>query len=659
MDEPEPSVLVSDVPEHPGLIRAVLQAVGDPLWIVDRELRLTHFNPPFAALCQKVLQVTPSAGVSIDALLDPERYPAAGGWWRELGVRVFDGRSVAADMNVVVDGLERFFILSGYPAFWHNSLEHAVFTARDVTDTGRVEREDLLELAVARIFAAEKPLDDTLAEVLEFVCESDGWDCAVIWLVDSTGMHLAPEVVWSRPDLDLTKFRDRVFALRFTRGHGVPGRAWDQDDVVWISDVFDETGFVRGEAAAQAGLHGAAAMPLRDAAGIIGVLEMLTRAVRPMSEQRRRALRRAGQSLGRLIVRRQLQQVIERKGQEWSLTFDAIELPIFITRLDGTIVRVNRAARDVVGGEFQDVLGRNIAVAEAEPWKTLADVVVAVRDTRASCTARIAERDRFWDVSGSWYTSATDGEDRAIVVMRDTTELIRLEESVRRGEQMAALGELVAGVAHEVRNPIFGIGLTVDTLQQMLPSDPEVDELVGVLRTWLDRLNRLMENLLAYGKSWTLSLTEGDLVTVITPTVERCRQIATQASIAVDMDLAPDLLMLMDGNRLGHAFENLVINAIQHSRPQQRVLVTAHPVSEGGREWIECSVRDRGPGFEPTDLPRIFEPFFTKRRGGTGLGLSIVQRVVDEHGGTIDAGNASDGGAVVTIRFPIFRGTPC
>src|SRR5204862_3880520 len=115
------------------------------------------------------------------------------------------------------------------------------------------------------------------------------------------------------------------------------------------------------------GLHAAAAVPLYDSERVVGVLEMATRAVRPISDRRQQALGRAGKTLGRLIARRQLQQIVEKKSYEWTQTFDAIALPIFITRMDGTIMRVNRAARDLVGGEFKDVLGRNIAVSGDEP----------------------------------------------------------------------------------------------------------------------------------------------------------------------------------------------------------------------------------------------------------------------------------------------------
>lgn len=611
------------------LVEALLATVADPLWVVDGGLRIARSNGAFASLSAK-------------------GFDASTPWWVDLARRVLAGRSVSADTHAVIDGVARTFSVTGTPA----GEDGAVFLARDITDLRPGVREDNLELAVTRMFEPEKPLEESLEDVLEFLCESDGWDCAVIWLIDTTTTHLEPAAVWTRRGTNAETFRSRTADLRVPRGRGVPGRAWSRDEVIWVADILDETGIVRAEAAARAGLHGAVAVPLHDADRIVGVLEVLARAVRPMSEQRRRALTRAGSSLGRLIVRRQLQQLIERKGQEWSLTFDAIELPVFITRLDGAIARVNRAARDLIGsGGFRDILGLPIRIQDAEPWITLADIVAAVRDSGTPCTAQVQVGERHWDINASWYRSAADEEERVIVVMRDTTDLIRLQESVRRGEQLAALGELVAGVAHEVRNPIFGMGLTVDALEELLPKSPDTAELYGILRAWLDRLNRLMENLLQYGKTWSLDLREGTVDSVLAPVVDGCRQIAAQSSVRVEADVEPQLTMLMDATRLSHAFENLLMNAIQHSKPEQCVTMTAHDVDG----TIECVVRDQGPGFNPFDLPRVFQPFFTKRRGGTGLGLSIVQRIVDEHGGTITATNAADGGAVLTMKFPRYK----
>ncbi len=109
----------------------------------------------------------------------------------------------------------------------------------------------------------------------------------------------------------------------------------------------------------------------------------------------------------------------------------------------------------------------------------------------------------------------------------------------------------------------------------------------------------------------------------------------------------------MDRRRLTQVFQNLLDNAVRHAPPQSAVIVEAELMRVDGERWIDCRVRDAGPGFRPEDLPRIFEPFFTRRRGGTGLGLSIVQRIVEDHGGRIGAGNRAEGGAVVTVRLPV------
>jgi signal transduction histidine kinase len=135
---------------------------------------------------------------------------------------------------------------------------------------------------------------------------------------------------------------------------------------------------------------------------------------------------------------------------------------------------------------------------------------------------------------------------------------------------------------------------------------------------------------------------------VIEQAIDLCRPAAAASEILIAFHAAADATLLMDPQRLVHAFENLITNAQQHSPRGSTVDVTL--TTDG--QAAEVVVTDRGPGFRADDLPRIFEPFFTRRRGGTGLGLSIVQRIVDEHGGIVTAQNGQAGGAVVRVRVP-------
>jgi signal transduction histidine kinase len=111
--------------------------------------------------------------------------------------------------------------------------------------------------------------------------------------------------------------------------------------------------------------------------------------------------------------------------------------------------------------------------------------------------------------------------------------------------------------------------------------------------------------------------------------------------------------LMVDRRRLSKVFVNLIENAIQHSPAGSTVTVEACEVYEAQQRWIDCSVKDCGSGILDEDKPKIFEPFFSKRRGGTGLGLAIADRIMGEHGGKLIAGNNPEGGACMTARFPV------
>ena len=108
----------------------------------------------------------------------------------------------------------------------------------------------------------------------------------------------------------------------------------------------------------------------------------------------------------------------------------------------------------------------------------------------------------------------------------------------------------------------------------------------------------------------------------------------------------------IDRRRLSKVFVNLIENAIQHSPAASVVRVEARRVLDGNFDWVECAIKDSGAGILEQDIPKIFEPFFSKRRGGTGLGLAIAQRIMQEHGGKLIAGNNPNGGACMIARFP-------
>ena len=226
-------------------------------------------------------------------------------------------------------------------------------------------------------------------------------------------------------------------------------------------------------------------------------------------------------------------------------------------------------------------------------------------------------------------------------------------EQLRRTEKMAAMGALVAGVAHEVRNPLFAMSAMLDAYADELRA-PDLAEFSRAMREQVTRLTNLMRELLDFGKPVELTA-EPELISELIDEVILSRsRAASDARVTLSRDFAKNLPPLtMDHSRLRQVFENLVDNAIQHSPAGGVVTIAASEANNNGRSWIECVVKDNGPGIHSDDLGHIFQPFFTRREGGIGLGLSIVQRIVEEHSGTVSAANRAEGGAVITVRLPV------
>jgi PAS domain S-box-containing protein len=353
-----------------------------------------------------------------------------------------------------------------------------------------------------------------------------------------------------------------------------------------------------------------------------------------------------------------LQSLLRRAVDDWQLTFDAIESPIVLLDSTGTIHRLNRAAQKLSGKDhYRELIGHAVeAIGPGEPWARTAEVVWRIRHSRLPTVVQSHDEKtrQTWEIQASLLEGDPLGQERIIVIARDITHTVQLQTSLRRSEMMSALGSLVAGVAHEVRNPLFSISATLDAFEARFGPDQEHQRYIGILRTELQRLSRLMQELLDYGKPRNPDLQPGAITDVIEDALRISARLARTRRVRL-VTRAEGLfpLVAMDRNRLLEVFQNLLENAIQHSPAGGTVTLAASERVIEGLPTLECVIHDEGPGFREEDLPKLFEPFFTRRRGGTGLGLSIVQRIVEQHGGTVSAANVPEGGAQMRVRLPL------
>ncbi|NOK08108.1 PAS domain-containing sensor histidine kinase [Corallococcus exercitus] len=353
-------------------------------------------------------------------------------------------------------------------------------------------------------------------------------------------------------------------------------------------------------------------------------------------------------------LRQRLNDSFRRSATEWRRTFDAVSSPLLVLSADGVIHRLNDAARVLF--READPSGQPLSVTVgAPPWSSAGPLVEELRQTHGSASRQVhdAESGRTWELAAAWVDEQASGDARIILVATEVTRLLELQAHVRRSETMAAMGAIVAGVAHEVRNPLFSISAVVDAVEATYGTQPELQPYLDVLRGEVRRLTHLTQELFEYGRPTRGEWTDGAVGPVIAEALSACELPGDKASVKLTRALSDALPPVrMDARRLFHVFRNVVENAVQYSPPGATVHVTAEAVEEAGRAWVRCTVHDGGPGFKSEDLPHVFEPFFSKRRGGTGLGLSIVQRILEEHQGRIRLSNHPQGGAEVTILLP-------
>ncbi|MEN9936417.1 MAG: hypothetical protein RLZZ387_2996 [Chloroflexota bacterium] len=240
-----------------------------------------------------------------------------------------------------------------------------------------------------------------------------------------------------------------------------------------------------------------------------------------------------------------------------------------------------------------------------------------------------------------------------VLVLDDLSELKALEAQVQRAHRLAALGRLAGGLAHEIRNPLGIVRAAAQMLHRQLWDDARLGEYTQVIQSEIDRVDRLIEQLLVYARPRPLTRGPVNLGELAERALGLTRAYASQHGVVCEVVGRGDApVMEGDAELLLQALVNLLMNAVQATPHGGRVSVEVSTAHDERVPIAILGVRDTGLGIAPDDLQRVFDPFFTTRDHGVGLGLSIVQQIVQEHGGAIDVISELGVGTAFVVRLP-------
>ena len=348
-----------------------------------------------------------------------------------------------------------------------------------------------------------------------------------------------------------------------------------------------------------------------------------------------------------------LVELLSSAKREWEKTVDAITQAICIIDAHGMVRRANRVFAELIQVPVTAIPGRPwlgllppawsdpVARALAEPTATLVEI-------------RAGER----TLSFTAIPMAEPGS--AVLVFEDQTERRRLQEQLIQSEKMSAIGQLIAGVAHDLNNPLASVVGFSDFLAELGDIPPQFAEPLQVIRQEAERAATIVKNLLSFARSQEGERKRQPIGSILESTLALLRNQLMANKVEATLEVEPGLPDVeVNGNQIKQVFVNLINNAnqaIAAYAPSGRIWVAAKPQRDG----VAVSITDSGPGMTEEIAAHVFEPFFTtKGEGeGTGLGLSICQGIVKEHGGRITLDTKPGVGATFTVELPAGARTP-
>ncbi|MGD8191286.1 two-component system sensor histidine kinase AtoS [Brevibacillus ginsengisoli] len=323
----------------------------------------------------------------------------------------------------------------------------------------------------------------------------------------------------------------------------------------------------------------------------------------------------------------------------------------------GCITSANPAALEMTGLTLSDLIGKQHDEFFQEGCHISNMIVDTMRTGRRNIEMNlnfsIGEQTIYASASTSFLNDSNHHPIGILLILWNMKEVQQLQQQVLRAGRLAALGELMAWVAHEVRNPLTSIKGFVQYLQDT-HTEEEREEFMTIIVKEVNRINRIIEELLYFSKHRPTHYTSVDVNQLMKQTLILVEHRTAQAQVMIFLDLDPDNPIIRgDADQCKQVFLNIIINAIQAIEDQGELHIKTR--LDVDKQYVEIIFHDSGCGFVEDDLQRAFDPFYTTKEKGTGLGLAVAMQIITAHNGWITLDNHEMKGAVVTISLPVLQ----
>jgi PAS domain S-box-containing protein len=362
-----------------------------------------------------------------------------------------------------------------------------------------------------------------------------------------------------------------------------------------------------------------------------------------------------------ITERREMERRLYQQQEFARRLIDSFPDLILVLDAAGHYTFTSPRVKDVLGYEPEEYdmleLGERTHVEDRPALQSLFREFVAGRQSFASLEIRVRHKQGDWRrirCHLSPLFAETGKIDGVIISGRDVTEMKRMEEQLIQAEKLAAMGQMLAGVAHELNNPLTAILGVTELLRERAGFDESAVRQLDLTHRQARRAARIVQNLLEFSRPAAPQKKPLDINSLIERTLQLHEHSLRRNNVEVEFHLQPGLQPVVgDGNQLIQVFLNLITNAehaIREIRDSGRIQIRLGQIGA----HVSVTVQDDGVGILPDALPRIFDPFYTTKRpgGGTGLGLSICMSIVREHGGSIDVETLPAGGSAFTVFLP-------